>query len=207
VQAGNVAVADTTTLATIVSTDPMYVYFDVPENLVLKLNRQRIEGRLKLDRVNGLPVWVGLSDEEDFPRKGAVDSLTGSLDPNTGTARWRAKVPNRDELLLPGMFVRVRLPLGEPHPALLVPEQAVYTDQGAKYVVIVADDGVAEIREVTIGSLHEDAREVKTGLKGDEWVVIGNLQRSVGAVRRGAKFDVDRVPIPEGSSARPQRRQ
>jgi membrane fusion protein, multidrug efflux system len=106
---------------------------------------------------------------------------------------------------LPGMFARVRLPLGEPHQALLVPEQAVFTDQGAKYVVVVADDGVAEIRNVTIGTLHEGMREAKTGLKGDEWVIISSLQKSEAAVHRRAKFEVDRVPIPEGPSARPQR--
>jgi multidrug efflux system membrane fusion protein len=204
VQAGNVAVADNTALATIVSTDPMYVYFDVPQNLVLKFNRQRIEGKLRLERGKGLSVRVGLSDEADFPREGTVDSLNGAVDPNTGAARWRAKVPNRDELLLPGMFARVRLPLGEPHQALLVPEQAVYSDQGAKFVVVVSENGVAEIREVTIGSLHEGTREVKTGLKGDEWVVISSPQKSTAAVRRRAKIDVDRVPIPEGSSARSQ---
>src|SRR5262249_3340916 len=86
-QAGNVAVADTTTLATIVSTDPMYVYFDVPEDIVLRLNRLRVAGKLKLEKGKGLPVLVGLPDEGDFPRPGIVDSVNGAVDRGTGTAR------------------------------------------------------------------------------------------------------------------------
>jgi multidrug efflux pump subunit AcrA (membrane-fusion protein) len=148
-----------------------------------------------------------LTDEDGFPREGTVDSLNGSLDPNTGTARWRAKVPNRDELLLPGMSAKVRLPLGEPHPALLIPDEAHWIELREEFVIVVSGDGLPEIRKVTIGGLHEGKREVKTGLKDDEWVVVSRLHRAIEAARRRTKIGVDKDPIPEGpsSGSRPRR--
>jgi multidrug efflux system membrane fusion protein len=207
VQAGNVAVADTTNLATIVSTDPMYVYFDVPQNLVLKLNRQRLEGKIKLEPGKGLPVRVGVADENDFPRQGTVDSLNGAVDPGTGAARWRAKVGNRDELLLPGMFARIRLPIGEPHKTLLIPEEVFWTDADVKYVIVVSDDGVIQRRAVTLGANHDGLREVKEGLEANEWVV-GSLQaKLLRTLRGGSMVEVEKVPMPDGSSSGKQRLQ
>jgi multidrug efflux system membrane fusion protein len=195
---GNIAVADNTTLATIVSTSPIYVYYDVPENLVLKLNRRRIEG--KLEPGKGLPVEVGLQDERDFPRRGTVDSLNGAMDPRSGVAHWRARVTDPDDLLMPGLTARVRMPMGDPHPALLIPADSTWMDQGATYVTVVSDDGLLERRTVTPRADLGEMREVTDGLKGDEWVV--EFRKDVlEALRSGTKVDVERIAPPDGASS------
>jgi multidrug efflux system membrane fusion protein len=107
--AGNVAVADQTPLATLVSLDPMYVYFDVDQRTVLNVNRLRRDGQLKGERGASLIVRVGLEGEDDFPRQGQVTALNIPFDPKTGTARWRAVISNPDRLLLPGMSARVKV--------------------------------------------------------------------------------------------------
>jgi RND family efflux transporter MFP subunit len=206
--AGNVAVADTTTLATIVSTDPMYVYFDVPQDIVLKLNRLRIEGKIKVGPGKGLAIRVGLHDENDFPRTGTLDSVNGSVDPGTGTARRRARVANRDGLILPGMFARVRLPIGEPHQALLVPAEAVWSATGEKYVNVVSEGGVLKKRVVTLRGQYDGMREIERGLKANEWVVVRFVQpKVVRTLPYGTKVDVEKVPMPEGAASGPERRQ
>jgi multidrug efflux system membrane fusion protein len=205
--AGNIGVADNTTLATIVSTNPIYVYFNVPENIVLKLNRQRIEGKLQLGPGKGLPVEVGLQDESHFRRRGIVDSLNGAMDPRTGTARWRAKLTNPDDLLLPGLSANVRIPVGEPRQALLVPAEATWMEKGVPHVAVVSDDGRLESRQVTTLSDHGGMREVKDGLKGNEWILKGNewvvefRQDVLQALQNGTKVDVERVPPPDGASS------
>lgn len=200
VQAGNIAVADNTTLATLVSTSPMYVYFNVPENIVLKLNRRRIDGKLKIAPGKGLPVDVGLQDERDFPRRGTVESLNGAVDPRTGSAHWRARVDEPDDLLMPGLSANVRIPIGEPRPALLIPAAYTWTDQGGTNVTVVSDDGHLERRHLTTGGDHGEMREVTDGLKGDEWVV--EFRRDIlQLLRIGTKVDVERIAPPDGASS------
>jgi RND family efflux transporter MFP subunit len=111
---GNVVVADTTRLATIVATDHMLVAFEVNERTVLHLNRLRLEGKIKGDAGVGLPVMVGLPDEEGYPRRGKIDSTETRIDVATGTAHWRALIPNLDGLLIPGLYARVRLVTSAP---------------------------------------------------------------------------------------------
>jgi len=205
---GNVAIADTTTLATIVSTDPMYVYFRVAEDAVLKLNRLRIEGKIKVGPGNGLAIGVGLQDEYDFPRTATLDFISGSVGPNGGPAQWRARVANRDGLILPGMSAHVRLPIGEPHKALLVAEQAVLSSTGEKSLNVVSDSGVFAKRIVTIAGPYDGMWAIEQGLKANEWVVVGFLQPKV--VRRlpyGTKVDMEKVPMPEGAASGSERRQ
>src|SRR5262249_31050854 len=98
--AGNIAVADRTSLASLISMDPMYVYFDVDQRMVLHLTRLSREGRIQGEAKASLPVRVGLEGEEEFPRQGQVHSLNIPFDPKTGNARWRAVIPNPDRLLL-----------------------------------------------------------------------------------------------------------
>jgi RND family efflux transporter MFP subunit len=196
---GNVVVADTTLLATIVSTDPIFVAFDVDERTVLHLNRLRHEGKIQGVAWVGLPLTVGLSDEEGFPRHGKIDSVETRIDVATGSARCRAVIPNPDGLLMPGLFVRVRLVTSAPHKALLVPEQAVLTDGGRKNVFTVTGQGIVQKRPVKAGPLYNGLRSVE-GLQADEWVVIDHLNR----IREGAKVLSERVPPPAETSPRDQ---
>ena len=196
---GNVAVADTTRLATIVSLDPVCVAFDVPESINLHLNRLKPEGKIKGERWVALPVMVGLPDEEGFPRRGKIESVETRIDVATGTARWRGAIPNLDGLLMPGLFVRVRLVTSAPHKALLVPEQAVLTDGGRKNVFTVTGQGIVQKRPVKAGPLYNGQRSVE-GLQADEWVIIDHLNR----IRDGAKVISERVPPPAETSPPPR---
>jgi RND family efflux transporter MFP subunit len=195
---GNTAVADTTLLATIVSTDPICVAFEVDQGTVLHLNRQGHEGKIKDQAWLGPSVAVGLPDEKDFPRRGKIDFVDIRIDAATGTARWRAVIPNPDGLLMPGMFVQVRLVTSAPHKALLVPEQAVVTDGGRKSVFVVTGQNIVQRRPVKTGPLYNGLRSVE-GLQADEWVVIDPLRFG-----EGAKVLKEKVPPPAESSPRGQ---
>ena len=165
-------VADPMPLATIDSVDPMCVAFDVDQRTVLALHRHPPPG----DGESVPPVLVQLADEKDFPRKGKVESADTRIDPATGTACWRALLPNPDGLLMPGMFVRVRLITSAPHKALLIPERAIRSDQDQKFVFVVNDRNVIENRAVKLGKLEDELLIVREGISADDWVVVSGLQ-------------------------------
>src|SRR5262249_48422591 len=129
VDPGNLVKADDTVLATIVSLDPIYAYFDVNERTVLKLRRLIQEGQLEESEEARVIVQVSLADEEDFQHRGTIDFLDNQIDPNSGTQRVRAVIMNPQRLLSPGLFVRLRFPVSQPHQALLIQEEALGTDQ------------------------------------------------------------------------------
>src|SRR6516225_2968623 len=134
VDPGNLVKADDTTLTTIVSLDPMYVYFDVDERTLLLIRHWMREGKIQGVDEKGMEVKMGLADEEGFPHKGTIDFMDNKLDPGTGTLRLRGVFPNpRPHLLYPGLFVRLRIQIGNKHPAVLVAERALGTDQGQKF--------------------------------------------------------------------------
>jgi RND family efflux transporter MFP subunit len=191
---GNVVVADTTLLATIVSTDQVFVAFDVDQRTVVHLYRMRREAW------DGPTVIVGLPDEEGHAHRGRIDSMEPRIDVNTGTAHWRALIPNPDGLLIPGLFVRVRLVTSAPHKALLVPAQALFADQGRQSVFTVTGQAIVQKRPVKAGRVYDGLQSVE-GLQADEWVVIDHLNR----IKEGAKvLSVERVPPPADSSPRSQ---
>ena len=123
----------------------VYVSFDVDERTVLRLARM---GYGKADRALSLPISCGLTDDQGFPHPAKLDFISPSIDPATGTARWRAVLPNPDGILMPGMFARVRLTESDPHKALLVPEKALLSDQGTTFLFVVNKQNVAERRKV-----------------------------------------------------------
>ncbi len=197
---GNVAVADTTRLATIASTDPACVTFDVPENISLRFNRLRSERREgKGEAWVGLPVAVSLADETDYPHRGKVDSIEIGIDKATGAARWRALIPNPDGLLLPGMSVRVRMVTSAPHKATLVPEEAVLTNEGQASVFVATGQDIVQRRPVKLGPVFDGLRSVEV-LQADEWVVIEGMNR----IREGEKVQATRVPPPAERSPPPR---
>jgi RND family efflux transporter MFP subunit len=188
---GNTAVADTTLLATIVSTDHMLVAFDVDERTVLHLNRLSRESKFNGGELVGLPVMIALSDEQDFPRRGKIESVETRIDAATGTAHWRALIPDPDRLLIPGLFVRVRLVTSAPHKGLMVPEQAMRGDGGQSFVFTVTDQGIVQKRPVKTRAVYTGLWSVE-GLQADEWVAIDHLNR----IKEGAKVVSERVPPP-----------
>ncbi len=195
VDPGNLVRADDTALTSIVSLDPMYVYFDIDERTLLKLRRLIAEGRIKSRKEAEVPVQVGLADEEDFPHVGTINFSDNKVDSSTGTLRLRGIIANpKPQLLSPGLYARVRLPVGKPHKSILVAEQAIGTDQGRKFVYVVKRGKIKELdkktgkeveregdlvvsQPVKVGSLNKGLRVIDSGLALDDKVVVSGLQR------------------------------
>jgi membrane fusion protein, multidrug efflux system len=172
-----------TLLTSVVSLDPIYIYFDMDEATYLKYNRLWFEGKRPSSRDNPNPVQVALTGETKPSHGGKVDFLDNRMDVSTGTLRGRAVIPNKDLSILPGQFGRVRLIASAPYEALLVPDNAIATDQSRKIVFVMKEDNTVEARPVTLGPLDEGLRIVREGLKPEDHVVVDGLQR----VRVGAK--------------------
>ena len=168
---------DSTLLTTIVSLDPIYVYFTADEQSVLHYTRMDMAGTRKSSRVAPKPVYLRLADEADYMHKGHMDFVDNQIDMDTGTMRARAIVENPDYLLVPGMFADVKL-LGEgPYEAILIPDAAIITDQTVKFVYVLGENNIVERRQVTAGSLHGDLRVIRSGLDRNDSVIIDGIQR------------------------------
>jgi len=172
-----------TLLTSIVSLDPIHIYFDMDEATYLKNNRLYFEGKRPSSRENPNPVQVTLTGETKPSHDGKVDFLDNRLDVSTGTLRGRAVIPNKDFSILPGQFGRVRLIGSSPYDALLLPDTAIATDQSRKIVFVVKDDDTVEARPVTLGPLDDGLRVIRDGLKPEDRVIVDGLQRA----RVGAK--------------------
>jgi RND family efflux transporter MFP subunit len=170
--------AGATLLTTIVSLDPIHIYFDLDEPTYLRNSRLWFEGKRPSSRDTPNPVQVLLTGETKPSHEGAMDFVDNRLDVSTGTLRVRAKVPNQDLSILPGQFARVRLIGSSPYEALLIPDTAIASDQSRKIVFVVKDDDTVEAKAVTLGALDEGLRIIKDGLKADDRVIIEGLQRA-----------------------------
>jgi len=184
-----------TLLTSIVTLDPIYIYFDIDEATYLKYNRLWFEGKRPSSRDTPNPVEVTLTGETKPSHNGTVNFLDNQLDVSTGTLRGRAVIPNTDLSILPGQFGRVRLIASAPYEALLVPDAAIATDQARKIVFVVKDDNTVEAKPVTLGPLDDGLRVVREGLKPEDRVIVDGLQRA----RVGAKVTPrDAKPAPAG---------
>ena len=184
-----------------VSLDPIYVYFEGDEQTYLKYAGQAQRGERRSSREAPNPVFVGLSNETDFPHAGHMNFVDNVLDPETGTIRARAVLDNHDHTLTPGMFARVRLLGSGEYNATLINDEAVGTDQDRRYVLVVNEQNVAEYRPIELGAVVDNQRVVRAGLKPGERVIIGGLQR----VRPGMTVAAQEVaPAPvQTASANP----
>jgi multidrug efflux system membrane fusion protein len=172
-----------TLLTSIVSLDPIHIYFDTDETTYLKYNRLYFEGKRPSSRDNPNPVQVSLTGETKPSHQGKVDFLDNRLDLSTGTLRGRAVIPNKDFSILPGQFGRVRLIGSAPYEALLLPDTAIATDQTRKIVFVVKDDDTVEARPVRLGPLDDGLRVIREGLSAEDRVIVEGIQRA----RVGAK--------------------
>lgn len=182
--------ASGTLLTSIVSLDPIYLYFDVDEATYLRNNKLWFEGRRPSSRDTPNPVQVTLTGETKPSHDGKMDFLDNRLDLSTGTLRSRAIIPNKDLSILPGQFGRVRLIGSAPYEALLLPDVAVATDQSRKIVFVVKDDNTVEAKAVTLGPLDEGLRVIREGLKAEDRVIVDGIQRA----RVGAKVTPQTAP-------------
>jgi multidrug efflux system membrane fusion protein len=223
---GNLVNQDQTLLTTVVSLDPMYVYFDLDEPTLLRIRRAINEGRIQRPQDGVFHVLMGMQGEEGFPHRGTINFVNNQVNPTTGSisvrgvftnprlptvstaagflmqqtpaalaayAGYFSTSPGGVRLLSPGMFVRIRLPIGQPHKGVLVVDRAISSDQGLKYVYVLDADNKVQYRRVTTGPLQDDGLRVITeGLKPDEWVVVGGLQQ----VRPRMEIQPDKVAMP-----------
>jgi membrane fusion protein, multidrug efflux system len=172
-----------TLLTSIVSMDPIYIYFDVDEATYLRNSKLWFEGKRPSSRDTPNPVQVTLTGETKPSHDGKMDFIDNRLDVSTGTLRSRAVIANKDLSILPGQFGRVRIIGSAPYEALLLPDAAIATDQSRKIVFVVKDDDTVEARPVTLGPLDNGLRVVRDGLKAEDKVIVDGLQRA----RVGAK--------------------
>jgi membrane fusion protein, multidrug efflux system len=156
-------------LTTLVSVSPIYASFDVDEQTYLRY--------LSRDSRASVPVSLGLANEEGFSREGKVASVDNQLDTGSGTIRVRARFDNADASLVPGLYARIKVGGGTPHPAVLIDDAAIGTDQDKKFVMVVDPDNHVQYREVTLGTLSEGLRVIVKGLQPGERIVVNGLQR------------------------------
>ncbi len=197
---GNLINQDSTLLTTVVSQDPMYAYFDMDEATLLRIKQAVNDGKIKMAESGAdVPILMGLQGEEGYPHQGSFNFINNVVNPSTGSIAVRGQFANPKpehgtRLLVPGMFVRIRLPIGQPHTALLVIDRALGSDQGQKYVYVTDKDNKAQSRPVVTGALQEDGlRVIESGLNADDLVVVGALQQ----VRPRLEIKPDTVPMPK----------
>jgi len=174
-----VGAGSATALATIVQLDPIYVNFTISEREVLRIRAAMAKRGLTAQDLKKVPVEVGLQTETGYPHKGALDYAAPEVTASTGTLAVRAVLPNQGRPLLPGYFVRVRVPLGEEPDTLLVPDRAIGADQGGRYVLVAGKDDVVEQRTVEIGEQVGNLRAVTSGIKADDRIVVSGLLTAV----------------------------
>ena len=180
-----------TLLTTIVSVDPVHVYFTGDEREYLKYSRLNLDGSRPSSRDFANPVRIRLADEKEFAREGRMDFVANTLDEASGTIQGRALFDNSDGLLTPGLFVTVQLLGRGPYEALLIPDEAIGADQSQAFVYVVGEGNVVERRSVDVGRLERNLRVIDGGLTATDRVVINGLPR----VRPGAAVDPQLVDI------------
>ena len=174
-----VGAASPTQLATIVALDPIYVNFNVSEQDVLRIRASAARRGLTSADLKRVPIEVGLQTETGYPHSGRLDYASPTVNQSTGTLAVRGVIPNADRVLLPGYFVRVRVPIEKQADALLVPDTSLGSDQGGRYVLVVTAANVVEQRKVKIGPRDNGLRVIESGLKPDDRVVIAGLLRVI----------------------------
>ncbi|WP_010584962.1 efflux RND transporter periplasmic adaptor subunit [Schlesneria paludicola] len=193
---GNLVTADTTSLTTIVSLDPIYAYFDVDERTLLDIQRRIREKKMDSARErDNVEVRMELANETGFPHVGVVDLVDNRIDAGTGTIQVRGRFPNEDRYLTPGLFVRVQFQMGPPRKRVLIPENALMQQQGQRFVYVVTTENKIERRNVTAGRHDELLRVIETGLEPGDQVVVKGQQR----VRPGSDVKIASDPPPNSA--------
>ncbi len=180
-----------TLLTTIVSTDPIYFYFDVSEADFLKYARLNALGTRPSSRDNPNPVFLALQDEQTFPHRGVMNFVDNRIDEATGTLRGRAVFDNPRGLFQPGLFGRIRLAGSGEYKAVLLPDEAIGTDQSNRFVYVVGEDGTVSAKNVALGPVIDGLRVIRSGVELSDWVIVNGIQRA----RAGAKVTPEQTRI------------
>jgi len=176
---GGVSAPETTLLTTLVSLDPIWLSFNVSEGDAMTYKRLIQKGELESARTSSIAVQGQLMDEKDWPLEGEIDFVDNQYDRTTGTIRVRASFPNKDLFITPGQFGRVRVPMSQEKPTMLVPDAAVVTDQSTKLLFSVAEDGTVVPKPVELGAVTDGGlRIIRTGITPDDRIIINGLLRA-----------------------------
>ncbi|MBR0775513.1 efflux RND transporter periplasmic adaptor subunit [Bradyrhizobium diazoefficiens] len=192
-----VGVASPTQLATIVALDPIYVNFTVNEQDVLRIRAEMQRRGLTPADMRQFPIQIGLQTETGYPHDGKLDYVSPTLNQSTGTLAVRGIVPNDKRVLLPGYFARIRVPFTQENDALLVPDTALGSDQGGRYLLVANSDNVVEQRKVQVGPVDNGLRVIESGLKPEDRVVIAGLLRVI----PGQKIDPQPIKIEQSQAS------
>jgi RND family efflux transporter MFP subunit len=195
VNRGNLVLANTTQLTTLVSIDPIYAYFYVDEASVMRY-RQDVKAGKWPNAGQPLPVWLHLETEEGYPHQGVVDFVSNTFDPSTSTLQLRGRFPNLDGYLLPGAFGTVRIAGTPKFEGTLIADRAIGTDQNQKYVVVVQPDGLTKYQTVETGPIADGLRVIRSGLSGDETIIV----EGIGKVRPNIKVNAQPVEMTKYAS-------
>ncbi|MFJ5297978.1 multidrug efflux RND transporter periplasmic adaptor subunit MexE [Pseudomonas sp. NPDC088368] len=187
ITSGNIVTADQSILTSVVSTDKVYAYFDADERVFLKYNQLARDGK----RGATSPVYMGLSNEAENPHQGQMNFVDNQVNPRTGTIRGRAVFDNSKGEYTPGLYARLKLVGSGTYTAMLIKDEAVGTDLGKKFVLVVDKDNKATYRNVDLGPKLEGLRIVRSGLQKDDRIVVSGLQR----VRPGSPIDPQDTPM------------
>jgi multidrug efflux system membrane fusion protein len=197
---GNLVQADQTALTSVVSQDPVYVYFQPDEQTFLRYSELARKGQ----RANSAnPVRIGLANDSGFPYAGTVNFVNNQVDPATGTINARAVVPNPDRVFTPGLYARVQLEGSAEFKALLIDDKAVLTDQDRKYVYVLGAENKAMRKDVALGGMVEGLRVVQSGLDANDKVIVTGLQKIFfpGAPVKPAEVQMGAPPAPAAAPA------
>jgi len=168
--------AEATNLATIEQIDPIYVYFNLNELDLIKLRAAARAEDFKPADINKIPVGVNLQNETEFPHKGHLDFVNTGLNASTGTMEFRALLPNKDYVLVPGLFVKVRIPITQPTPQLTIPDTAIQYDQIGPYILVVDKNNKVVLKRVKTGGIENGMRAIVKGLNAEDNVIVNGLQ-------------------------------
>lgn len=186
-----------TLLTTIVSTDPIYFYFDISEADFLKYKRLFEQGKRPSSRETANPIEVGLQGDTGFPIKGQMNFVDNRIDSATGSLRERATFENSNGMLLPGLFAHARVIGSAEYSAILLPDAAIATDQSKRFVFAVANDGTVSAKPVTLGPIVEGLRVIRAGVTPADWVIVNGVQRA----RKGIKVKAEKTVIEQAQKA------
>jgi len=201
---GLVGYTGPTKLATITQLDPIYALFTISEQQVLRIKQAMAERGIKPGDNRNVPVEVGLMTEEGYPHVGTLDYVAPTIDSSTGTLTARGILKNPDRFLLPGMFLRIRIPLRlEKENGLLVPDTALGADQSGSYLLIVDKDNVVQQKTVVTGQLEGKLRVITSGLEPDDLVVISGNQQAIPGEKVAPKVSTITAPPPPAVPAAP----
>lgn len=167
-----------TDLATIEQIDPIYVYFNLNELDLIKLRAAAHAQGIKPADLSQIPVYVAMQNENGFPHEGKLNFVNTGLNASTGTIEMRALLSNKNYVLLPGLFVQVRIPITKPSPQLTVPDTAVQYDQIGAYLLVVNQQNEVELKRVVLGSLEQGMRGIVKGIDANDNVIVDGLQNA-----------------------------